>query len=67
MGNSGIPEDPEEKHRLIIKLREESYSKLCDAVYKAKGFTPDAVPLPETIEKFGVMDDQARDLLRAFD
>jgi len=65
-GDGKVPDDPEERHRLIIKLRKESYRKLCDAVYKAKGFTPDAVPLPETIEKFDVMDDQARDLLSTF-
>lgn len=66
VGNANVPDDPEERQRLIIKLRKESYRKLCDAVYKAKGFTPDAVPLPETIEKFDVMDDQARDLLSTF-
>jgi len=67
VGNANVPDDPEERQLLIIKLRKESYKKLCDAVYKAKGFTPDAVPLPETIEKFDVMDEQARDLLRTFD
>ncbi len=66
VGNANVPDDPEERQRLIIKLRKESYKKLCDAVYKAKGFTPDAVPLPETIEKFDVMDEQARDLLSTF-
>ncbi len=58
-----IPSDPEEKHRLIIRLREEAYEKLCDAVYKAKGYNSDAVPLPETLEKFGALDDQAKALL----
>ncbi|MBW2144955.1 MAG: aldehyde:ferredoxin oxidoreductase [Deltaproteobacteria bacterium] len=67
VGNANVPDDPEERQRLIIKLSKESYKKLCDAVYKAKGFTPDAVPLPETIEKFDVMDEQARDLLSTFD
>ncbi len=65
-GEDNIPDEIEEKHRLIIKLRKEAYSKLCDAVYKEKGFTTDAVPLPETLEKFGVLDDQARILLKEY-
>ncbi len=65
-GEDNIPDEIEEKHRLIIKLRKAAYSKLCDAVYKEKGFTTDAVPLPETLEKFGVLDDQARDLLKGY-
>jgi len=65
-GKGNLPEDPEGKHRLLIQLRKESYKKLCDTVYKAKGFTPEAIPLPELIEKFGIMDDQARDLLASF-
>ncbi len=65
-GEDNIPNSPEERHRLIIKFREEAYAKLCDVVYKEKGFTSDAVPLPETLKRFGILDDQARDLLKSF-
>ena len=46
-----------------MKLREAAYEELCDAVYKEKGYTLDGIPLPETIEKFDLMDDQALNLL----
>jgi aldehyde:ferredoxin oxidoreductase len=65
-GNQRIPDNSEARHRLIIELRQEAYEKLCDAVYKEKGYTRDAVPLPETVEKFDLMDDQARKLLSSF-
>jgi hypothetical protein len=48
---------------MLMALRQEAYQKLCDSVYAAKGYTLDGVPLPETLEKFGVLDDQALDLL----
>lgn len=66
-GKGPLPNDPEERHRLIIKLRKDAYAKLCERVYQVKGFTPDAIPLPETLNKFGVLDDQARNLLEKFD
>ncbi len=37
-----------------------NFGKCADA---AKGYTSDGVPLPETLEKFGVLDDQALDFL----
>ena len=61
-----IPEDLEARHELIIKLRKEDYDRLCDAVYKEKGYTNDAIPLPETLDKFDLLDDQARHLLTKF-
>jgi len=66
MADNKIPDDPEGRHQLIIKLRKEAYDKLCDAVYKEKGYTPDGIPLPETLEKFNLMDEQARELLGTF-
>jgi aldehyde:ferredoxin oxidoreductase len=66
VGDAKIPDDPEARHKLIIKLRNEAYDKLCDAVYKEKGYTPDGIPLPETLEKFNLMDKQARELLGKF-
>ena len=61
-----IPDDPKEKHRLIMELRQKAYQRLCDAVYDEKGYTLDAVPLPETLERFDLLDDQAIALLREF-
>ncbi len=66
-GEKDIPNDPEARHRLIIELRQKAFEKLCDAVYREKGYSPDGIPLPETVEKFDLLDEQARDLLTAFD
>ncbi len=57
---------PEERHRLLIQKRREAYSQLCDMVYEKKGFTPDAVPKRETVEKFGLLDEQAEKLLAEY-
>ncbi len=64
-GNGQLPESPEERHRLLLQKRNEAYQKLCDIVYEKKGFTPDGVPTRATVEKFGLMDEQARQLLEA--
>jgi hypothetical protein len=61
-----VPKTAEARHLLVTKLREDAYKKLCDAVYKHKGYTPDAIPLPEILEKFDLLDEQAVDLLREF-
>ena len=66
MGNEKIPDDPESRHALILKLRQDAYEKLCDAVYEAKGYTENAVPLLETVEAFGLLDQQAQRLLAMF-
>ena len=65
-GEKKIPEDPEARHGVIIALRQEAFEKLCDAVYREKGYSPDGIPLPETLEKFDLLDEQAKDLLTAF-
>jgi len=62
--NDNIPDAPEERHRLLIKLRQEAYEKLCDSVYAAKGYDMNAVPLPETLKRFGLLDDQALNVLK---
>ncbi|MDB4443764.1 aldehyde:ferredoxin oxidoreductase [bacterium] len=62
-GENEIPDDPVRKHQMVVEQRQQAYQQLCDAVYKEKGYTPDAVPLPETLESFGLLDDQARALL----
>ena len=61
-----IPGDPEDRHRLLMKMREQAYQDLCDAVYSEKGYTRDAIPLPETLERFDLVDDQAKALLQDF-
>jgi aldehyde:ferredoxin oxidoreductase len=66
LGKEELPEIPEERHFLVTKLREDAYEQLCDAVYEHKGYTPDAIPLPETLDKFDLLDEQAMDLLREF-
>lgn len=65
-GNGKFPAEPENRHALIMKLRKQAYEQLCDTVYKAKGFTPNAVPTHELLEKFGLMDKQAAAVLRQY-
>jgi aldehyde:ferredoxin oxidoreductase len=66
IGDGRFPDEKEERHRLIIDLRQKAYQNLCDAVYQEKGYNLDAVPLPETVERFGLLGDQALALLDAF-
>jgi aldehyde:ferredoxin oxidoreductase len=61
-----IPDSLEERHRLLIDLRQKAYQKLCDAVYAAKGYTENAIPRPETLEKFGLLDDDTRAVLNRY-
>jgi aldehyde:ferredoxin oxidoreductase len=67
LGKDRVPADPKARHKLIIELRRQAYERLCDEVYKVKGYTPNGIPLPETLERFDLLDDQARSLLKAFD
>jgi aldehyde:ferredoxin oxidoreductase len=66
VGEKEVPKTSEARHLLVTKLREDAYKLLCDAVYQHKGYTPDAIPLPETLEKFDLLDEEAADLLREF-
>ena len=61
-----IPDDEEEKHRLLVEKRLAAYQQLCDIVYRKKGFTPDALPKRETVRKAGLLDAQADKLLSKF-
>lgn len=65
-GKEELPETPEECHKLLMQIRREAYRKLCDAVYEEKGYNDNAVPLPETVNRYGLMDDQAAELLREY-
>lgn len=60
-----FPDSSEERHQTLMKLRQEAYQKLCDAVYEAKGYNLDGVPLRETVERFELLDDKAEALLQA--
>jgi aldehyde:ferredoxin oxidoreductase len=64
LGDGELPASPEERHRLLMEKRMQAYQQLCDAVYEEKGFTPEGVPKRETVNRFGLMDEQADKLLR---
>jgi hypothetical protein len=66
LGNDVVPASPEQRHELIIESRMKAYQQLCDVVYKAKGFTSEGIPKRETVEKFGLIDEQAKQLLNEF-
>jgi aldehyde:ferredoxin oxidoreductase len=66
MGEDKLPPTPEERHKLLMRNRIESYQKLCDIVYLKKGFNNDAVPLRETVSKFELLDEQADKLLAEY-
>ncbi len=48
-----IPDDPGEKHKLLLRKRLEAFEGLCNVVYKEKGFSRDGIPFSETTEKQG--------------
>jgi aldehyde:ferredoxin oxidoreductase len=61
-----LPADPHQRHERLMALRQEAYQELCDAVYQTKGYTSEAVPLPETLDRFGLLDEKAERLLMGF-
>jgi aldehyde:ferredoxin oxidoreductase len=66
LGDNKLPASLEERHKLLIEKRIEAYQRLCDVVYEKKGFTSEGIPKRETVEKFGLMDEQAAQLLDRF-
>jgi aldehyde:ferredoxin oxidoreductase len=62
LNDNKIPSSPEQRHKLLIEKRIEAYQHLCDIVYEKKGFTSEGIPKRETVEKFALMDEQARQL-----
>jgi aldehyde:ferredoxin oxidoreductase len=66
LGDAKLPASPEQRLKLVIEKRQAAYKELCDHVYEKKGFTSDAVPKRETVEKFGLLDDQASSLLKEY-
>ena len=65
-GESALPESAEQKLNLLIRKREQNYQQLCDIVYEKKGYTSQGVPKRETVNKFGLMDEQASKLLEKY-
>ena len=63
LGDNKVPSSPEQRHKLLMEKRIEAYQQLCDIVYEKKGFTSQGIPKRETVEKFSLMDEQARQLL----
>jgi aldehyde:ferredoxin oxidoreductase len=63
LGDSKVPATPEQRHELLMEKRIEAYQHLCDIVYEKKGFTSEGIPKRETVEKFDLMDEQAKKLL----
>jgi aldehyde:ferredoxin oxidoreductase len=59
-----LPESPEARHQMLLEFRQEAYQKLCDVVYKAKGYSMEAVPLPQTLDRFDLLDEKAKALLK---
>jgi len=66
LGNDKLPASPEQRHKLLMEKRMQAYQQLCDIVYQEKGFTSDAVPKREVVEKFGLLDEKASRLLKEF-
>ena len=60
-----LPSSLEQRQRLLMELRQKAYSKLCDVVYEEKGFSAQGIPFPEVVERLGLLDQQAAQLLQA--
>ena len=65
-GDDELPASPEQRHELLVQKRQQAYQHLCDAVYEEKGFTSEGIPKRETVERFGLMDEQAAQVLDEF-
>jgi aldehyde:ferredoxin oxidoreductase len=66
LGDGPLPARPEDRHKKVMEIREADYQKLCDAVYLEKGYSLEGVPLPETLDRFELLDEQAMALLNQF-
>ncbi|NMB77328.1 MAG: aldehyde:ferredoxin oxidoreductase [Myxococcales bacterium] len=56
----------EEKIRRVREYRLDRYQKLCDAVYKRRGWTSDGVPTLETLKKLGMDLPEVVEVVRPF-
>lgn len=59
-----LPQDLNERHAILMSFRKEAYEKLCDTVYKEKGYSREGVPLAETVERLGLLDDKVMKILK---
>ncbi len=66
LDHAEIPENADERLQLLIAKRKEAYQKLCSIVYEKKGYTSEGVPMRETVNRFGLLDEQAKRLLSEF-
>jgi aldehyde:ferredoxin oxidoreductase len=66
LGNRNLPESQESRHKLLIEMRLEQFQQLCDIVYEKKGYNSNGVPKRETLEKFGLLDKPAQELLTQY-
>jgi aldehyde:ferredoxin oxidoreductase len=66
LSDDKVPPTPEQRHKLLMEKRMQAYQQLCDIVYEEKGFNSEGIPKRETVEKFGLMDEQVRQLLDKF-
>jgi aldehyde:ferredoxin oxidoreductase len=55
----------EERLRLLQDHRREQFERLCDAVYREKGYDADAVPLRSTLERLGMATPELTALIEA--
>jgi aldehyde:ferredoxin oxidoreductase len=44
----------EEKMAILREYREDQYQKLCDAVYKRRGWTQNGIPTVETLKRLKI-------------
>ena len=63
---SALPEDDEQKLKLLIEKRVQAYNELCNHVYAKKGYTAEAIPKRETVKRFDLLDEQADRLLKKY-
>jgi aldehyde:ferredoxin oxidoreductase len=63
VGGEAFPDNQDDRHRLLMEVRQDAYRRLCDAVYREKGYSNDGVPFQETLETHGLLDDKTLDLL----
>jgi aldehyde:ferredoxin oxidoreductase len=61
-----LPETIVEKHRLLVKIRQQAYETLCDNVYEAKGYSISGIPLPEKLKQFDLFDNKALEILQTY-
>ena len=54
LGIEAATKTVEEKIAILRNYREDQYQKLCDAVYKRRGWTENGIPKLETLQKFNM-------------